>query len=286
MPRRTWERNAKPRNTVIDLHTGQPVQNKPIPIVCERIRYYRELLRIEQKELASRIGVTPNAVTNWEKGYTKPNVNILPDICKALHITLYQIYGMEDPTIRLTASEGSLIEDYRLLSPGHQMAIRNMTQTLLEVQDADRCPDILKLLFFEHQLAAGIGDPLEFEDTGIPIFVYANDFTRRADWVFTVNGDSMEPDYPDGCMVLVKRLGLDDTMLPGEVGAFMLDNETYIKEYQEDGLHSCNPEYPVMRFTEYESVYLIGHVVGILSRNDVAKEADVKKYSALHPEFE
>ena len=286
MPRRTFERKAEPRSNVVDLRTGEPVSTALKPIICERIRYYREQLRMEQKTLAAMVGVTPNAVTNWESGRTRPDVNLLPDICDALHITLYQLYALDDPTLKLTAAEGYLIEDYRLLSPGHRMAVRSLTQTLLQVQEAERCREIQKLLYFERQLAAGVGDPTEFEDDGIPIYVYADSLTRQADFVFTVNGDSMEPDYGDGCMVLVKRIDDTGDLESGDVGAFMIDNETFIKEYQPDGLHSYNPAYPVMRFAEYENVYLIGHVVGILSKSDIAKEDDVEKYSKLHPEFE
>ena len=96
----------------------------------------------------------------------------------------------------------------------------------------------------------------------------------------------MEPDYPDGCRVLVERISDSGELAPGDIGAFMIDNETYIKEYQPDGLLSRNPAYPVMRFSEYESVYLVGRVVGVLSKSDVAQPTDVEKYHELHPEFE
>ena len=87
-------------------------------------------------------------------------------------------------------------------------------------------------------------------------------------------------------MVLVKRISDSGDLAPGDIGAFMIGNETYIKEYQPDGLHSRNPAYPVMCFSEYESVYLIGHVISILNKEDVAREEDVERYAELHPEFE
>ena len=116
--------------------------------------------------------------------------------------------------------------------------------------------------------------------------MYDDSLTCRADCVFTVNGDSMEPDYPDGCMVLVKRISDSGELTPGDIGAFMIDNETYIKEYREDGLHSLNPKYDVMRFSDEESVYLIGRVIGVLSPESIATEADVKRYLAIHEDAE
>lgn len=286
MPKRSFDRSTTGESNIIDMRTGKTLSKDSKPVICERIRFYREQLGMEQKALAAMIGVTANAVSNWESGRARPDVNILPNICEALRITLYQLYALDDPSIKYTAAEELFMADYRQLTPGHQLAVRSMTNTLLQVQNAENCREIQKLLSFERQLAAGIGDPSEFEDEGVPMYVYANPLTRRADCVFTVNGDSMEPDYTNGCMVLVQRITDTGDLEPGNVGAFMIDNEMYIKEYQPDGLHSYNPAYPVMRFCEFENVYLIGQVVGILSKNDVAQQADVEKYIELHPDFE
>ena len=281
MPKRVFDRSTSYESCVIDMHTGKPVPAETKPMICDRIRHYREELGMEQKALATMVGVTANAVSNWERGRARPDVNLLPDICEALQITLYQLYGLDDPSVKYTAVE-DIIENYRQLTPGHQYALRAMAQNLLQVQQAEGCREIHKLTRFEHQLAAGIGDPNEFEDSGTPIYVYDDSLTCRADCVFTVNGDSMEPDYPDGCMVLVKRISDSGELTPGDIGAFMIDNETYIKEYREDGLHSLNPAYPVMRFSDFEHVYLIGRIIGVFSPESIATEADVKKYLQLH----
>ena len=286
MPKRVFDRSTSYESRVIDMHTGKPVPAETKPMICDRIRHYREELGMEQKALAAMVGVTANAVSNWERGRARPDVNLLPDICEALRITLYQLYGLDDPSVKYTTVEDAFMEDYRQLTPGHQYAVRAMAQNLLQVQQAEGRRKIHKLTRFEHQLAAGIGDPNEFEDSGTPIYVYDDSLTCRADCVFTVNGDSMEPDYPDGCMVLVKRISGSEELTPGDIGAFMIDNETYIKEYREDGLHSLNPKYDVMRFSDEESVYLIGRVIGVLDPENIATEADVKRYLAIHGDAE
>ena len=283
MPKRVFDRSTSYESRVIDMHTGKPVPAETKPMICDRIRHYREKLGMEQKALAAMVGVTANAVSNWERGRARPDVNLLPDICEALQITLYQLYGLDDPSVKYTAVEDTFIENYRQLTPGHQYALRAMAQNLLQVQQAEGCREIHKLTRFEHQLAAGIGDPSEFEDSGTPIYVYDASLTCRADCVFTVNGDSMEPDYPDGCMVLVKRISDSGELRSGDIGAFMIDNETYIKEYQPDGLHSLNPAYPVMRFSEFEHVYLTGQVIGVLNDENIAREEEVERYRDLHP---
>lgn len=286
MPKRVFDRSTSYESRVIDMHTGKPVPAETKPMICDRIRHYREKLGMEQKALAAMVGVTANAVSNWERGRARPDVNLLPNICEALQITLYQLYDLDDPSGSYSAAEERFMDDYRQLTSGNRYAVSVLTQTLLKVQQAESSRAIRKLTLFERPLAAGVGDPNEFEDSGVPIYVYDDSLTQRADCVFIVNGDSMEPDYPDGCRVLVERISDSGELAPGDIGAFMIDNETYIKEYQPDGLHSRNPSYPVMSFSEFEHVYLIGRVIGVLSKSDVAQPSDVEKYIELHPEFE
>ena len=284
MPRRSIERPAKGSGNVIDMKTGKAVERPALPVLCERIRFYRERAGMEQKTLARLIGVTGNAISNWENGRGRPDINLIPDICRALNVTMYDLFDMEDPGIRYSAGEQIFLDQYKQLSPGHRMAIDQMVDTLLKVQIAESVPLIRRLTFYQKSLAAGVGDPSEIDDEGQPIFLYASREVDRADCVFTVNGDSMEPEYHNGDMVLVSRIPDAPDLQLGEVGAFIVGNETYIKVYREEGLESLNPKYPIMHFHDAESVYLIGRVTGILDPKQVATAQDVDKFQMLHPE--
>ena len=284
MPRRSIERPAKGSGNVIDMKTGKAAERPALPVLCERIRFFRERAGMEQKTLAKLIGVTGNAVSNWENGRGRPDINLLPDICRALNVTMYDLFDMEDPGIRYSAGEQIFLDQYKQLSPGHRMAVDQMVDTLLKVQIAESVPLIRRLTFYQKSLAAGVGDPSEIDDEGQPIFLYASREVDRADCVFTVNGDSMEPEYHNGDMVLVSRIPDAPDLQLGEVGAFIVGNETYIKVYREEGLESLNPKYPIMHFHDAESVYLIGRVTGILDPKQVATAQDVDKFQMLHPE--
>ena len=284
MPRRSIERPAKGSGNVIDMKTGKAVEKPALPVLCERIRFFRERAGMEQKTLAKLIGVTGNAISNWENGRGRPDINLLPDICRALNVTMYDLFDMEDPGIRYSAGEQIFLDQYKQLSPGHRMAVDQMVDTLLKVQIAESVPLIRRLTFYQKSLAAGVGDPSEIDDEGQPIFLYASREVDRADCVFTVNGDSMEPEYHNGDIVLVSRIPDAPDLQLGEVGAFIVGNETYIKVYREEGLESLNPKYPIMHFHDAESVYLIGRVTGILDPKQVATAQDVDKFQMLHPE--
>ena len=283
MPRRSIERPAKGTSSITDVKSGKTVTAPAIPVLCERIRFFREKAGIEQKQLAKQIGITANAVSNWENGRGRPDINLLPDICRALDISMYDLFDIDDPARRYTKEEKALLEQYRALSAGHRMAVGQLIETLLTVQDAESCPLIRRLISYRKSLAAGFGDPTEFDGEGEPIWLYSSRDVDRADCVFTVNGDSMEPDYHDGDMVLVSRIPDAPDLQTGEVGAFIVGNETYIKVYDTDCLKSLNPGYPPLHFHEAESVYLIGRVLGILDPGMIAAPGDVEKYRLLHP---
>ena len=283
MPKRSFDLSANNTKGLINIMTGESMPQNTQQIICERIRHFRKALGYDQQELASRIGVTANAVSNWERERARPDINLLPKICDALGITLYDLYGLEGANAMLSSSELQLIDQYRRLSPGNRHAVSVLANTLLQVQSAERGRKVLKLINCERALAAGVGDPSEFEDAGEPIYLYDSILTSRADFVFRVNGDSMEPDYPHASRVLVERLPNNSDMRFGEVGAFISGNEAYIKVYEADGLHSLNKKYKPIHFEDGESVYLIGRVLGLLDENEIASQDDIDSYLMLNP---
>ncbi len=284
MARRKIDLSTSGEGNIVDIKSGKPVAIPVLPVICERIKHYRELMGMEQKALSRLIGVTPNAVSNWETGRSRPDVNLLPGICDALNITFYDLFSTPDPTIKYTARQQLLVDEFSSLSEGHKQAVENLVDTLSRVEAAENCPDLSILTYFSRQLAAGTGDPTEFIDEGEDIYVYSSPDVNQADCIFTVNGNSMEPYFHSGQDVLVQRIPSGPDLQYGEIGAFIIGNETYIKEYQEDGLHSLNPDYVTMHFSEFESVYLIGRVLGILDKASYASEADIARYQAVHGE--
>lgn len=285
MSRRKIERDVSPRSKVIDMKTGELTEQAPLPLICERIRYYRRLQGMEQKSFAEKIGAQPNTVSNWEKGRSRPDVSLLPVICDALGITLQQLFGLETPKDMLTDRENRLISQYRKLNAGDQYTVDTLVKTMLTVEQARKRQKshrkVYEMPLVDRTLAAGIGDPTEYEGISEPFYLYDVPWLDRADCVFKVNGDSMEPEYRSGDYVLVERIPDAPELTPGEIGAFAIGNELYIKEYQKDGLHSLNSKYPVMKFDEDTKVYLIGRVLSVVDKKDIATDDDVRLYQTV-----
>lgn len=282
-------RKKKEENTgkakIAPIGADKKSGEREISAVCRSIRRYRESIKMEQKELAKKLGVPASAVSNWETGFSKPNLNMLYPICEALDITLYELFDIDDPLHRQSDREQQLLSKYRGLSEGHKYAVDRLVESLERSEVIDDCPDITELVYFTRSLAAGIGDPNEFDDEGEPIFLYSSPEVEKADCVFSVNGNSMEPMFHDGDMVLVQRYPNCSEISDGEIGAFIIGNETYVKEYRSDGLHSLNKRYKTMKFNDDDSVYFIGKVIARLDESCVASQRDIDKYFSVHKEM-
>ncbi len=279
MPRKKIEPT---RNALMEINTNETVHKKEIPAICRRIRYYRELLGIEQKELGARLNVVGNAVSNWENGRARPDINLLPDLCDVLGITLYELFDIDDPLLRHTKREQYLLSRYRNLSDSNKYLVDNLINSMERLGMVSEIQDITEITLFDKPLAAGIGDPTEFDDTGEPLFLYNSVLTKKADCAFCVNGNSMEPTYSDGDIVLVQRFPRCSNPKPNDIGAFIVGNELYVKEYQKDGLYSHNKNFAPMHFSDNERVYFIGKVIGVVGEDDIASQEDVDKYFLMH----
>lgn len=78
-----------------------------------RIRQYRELRGLSQKELAEMINISNNRLSNWEQGINRPNADILASICKALEVSPSELLNIHLDTDNLTEQERRLITAYR-----------------------------------------------------------------------------------------------------------------------------------------------------------------------------
>lgn len=65
-------------------------------MVGKNIKHFRENKNITQEELAEKLCVTRQAVSNWETGKTEPDVDTLTKIASVLDVTVEElIYGFE-----------------------------------------------------------------------------------------------------------------------------------------------------------------------------------------------
>lgn len=84
--------------------------------ISKNITKYREDAGFSQRELAQQLGITPSRISNWEQGANCPTIDILFEVCRALHVSINDIYGVyPDSEMMLSYSEQQHIQKYRNL---------------------------------------------------------------------------------------------------------------------------------------------------------------------------
>lgn len=115
---------------------------------------------------------------------------------------------------------------------------------------------------YDLSVSAGTGVYLDdacAEEISIP----DNEKTRVADFALRINGNSMEPKFHDGDIVLVEDT---DAVEVGELGIFVLDGNGYFKKFGGDRLISLNEDYGDILLQGYSEIVCCGRVVGRLKK--------------------
>ena len=81
--------------------------------IGQRIRKFRELRNISQKDFAAKIGVSSSRVSNWEQGTHRPDVDILGAVCTALNVSPSELLDIHLSDEELNEHEHQLIMAYR-----------------------------------------------------------------------------------------------------------------------------------------------------------------------------
>ena len=58
----------------------------------------------------------------------------------------------------------------------------------------------------------------------------------------------------------------------------------FVKEYQPDGLHSHNPEYPVLHFSDGDDVRCVGRVLGVVDPDQYANDVELEMLEEIRHE--
>lgn len=115
---------------------------------------------------------------------------------------------------------------------------------------------------YDLPVSAGVGVFLDSAGTD-EIVIPDNERTKDADFALRISGNSMEPKYHDGDVLLVAN---SDSVEVGELGIFVLDGNGYFKIYGGDRLVSMNSTYGDILLRDFENISCVGRVVGKVKR--------------------
>lgn len=258
------------------LFPGKKQGGKPGIAFGNIIRNYRTKANLEQEQVGRACGLTGNTVSNWERGVSRPDLAVVPILCKTLSMPIEAFFEIPSRST-LSGNEQAVIEGYRSMTTPNKALLLKTVDAILESQEEARRENYKKtfchLVGHDVGLAAGFGAPVDDDPDAYPVFVRVSRDACCSDDIFPVNGESMEPDYPDGSSVFVERVD-PDALQYGDIIACMAAGVPYVKIYEKDGLHSINPAYDVIHVTDDDNVRVFGRVVGLVPDGDLATKAE------------
>ena len=229
-------------------------------VIGENIKRYRLQNGWTQQELGAKIGISKNAIGNYEKGFRSPKKDTMFDLANAFNISIDDLFP---PIQNDSSSNVSQIQSiYDELNPPRQVKVLNYAKMQLNEQE-NEVSEAIQLYsydYYDHPASAGTGQYLNdvrVERIELPVDI-------DADFVIPIKGDSMDPDYHDGDLVFIQTsVDLND----GVIGVFNYDGDAYIKQLVIDEdqayLHSLNPAYKDMPITPETDFRIIGEVVDL-----------------------
>lgn len=248
----------------------------------ERIKYAREEKGLLQNDLAKLIGVKSSGViSNWEKDLNKPDAEKIVKLCNVLDISasfLLDYYGKS--TFSFETQEVDHIKKYRSLDPYGQETVSYIldreVKRVSELADLkEKIPNILleaptnhtpvRYISYHQRTASAGNGQIVFEDMPVDrIEIPDIPKYKRVSYAIGVNGQSMEPLYNDGDILLIEPTCQIEA---GEIGIFIVDGEAFVKKLGEGELISLNKGYPNITLTEYSNC--MGRVVDKLHKAEL-----------------
>lgn len=229
----------------------------------QKIKSLREERFMTQDDLAEKMGTTRQTISRYESGSRKTNQDVLFQLAEIFNVSINTFFPNVENEVEITTI-------YNKLEPERQKKVYSFASEQLEEQNK-----VVQINSYKDKkyiqetlrgyLSAGTGEMLveDIEETiNIPAEIVPE---QHYDIVLKVNGDSMQPMFKDKEIVFVKKLDDYSQLRSGQIGAFIIDGESYLKKaYIEDDklrLVSLNGKYEDLLFREFNDIKVIGTVV-------------------------
>lgn len=247
-----------------------------------RIKEARENQGLTQTELGKIVGVTGSAITNYENETSHPKEPVMYKLIEALKVDANYLFQdcvkLPKEVNDVTLAEYEYIKKYRFISThspdgaGIVDTVLNSMYSLtkklkeqgelIQKTDTEASEKIIpmRIINYYYRIAsAGTGQIIFDMPPTKRIEIPNTPKYQKVDYAIGVNGNSMEPLYHDGDMLLVE---MTEDIEIGDIGIFRVDNESYVKKLGETELISLNPD--AKNIPLNESAGCMGKVVGKL----------------------
>ncbi len=257
----------------------------------DRIKKIKNERKITNDRLSELTGIPLGTLSKILAGISdSPKLVNIVAIADALGCTLdYIVSGVSENTNNYTLShdEIALIEKYRALDkhgaeltalvidkelertsnkkPADNGAVVIPRSTVAQKMNyMNAAGSLARRTIPVYRLPVSAGPGVYLDDSGTEeISIPDNEKTATCDFALRVSGNSMEPIYHNGDLILVEDC---DSVEVGELGIFVLDGDGYFKKFGGDRLISLNPEYADILIRSFSEAVCCGRVIGKLKK--------------------
>lgn len=211
-----------------------------------------------REALAQELGISKFTLRNYELEATEPGHTFLKLISDFFNVSVDYLMELTDEkevlhTFRLRSSEQDIVEKYRTLD-SHG---KDMVDTVLK-KEAERMAELenestaaitpMRVISYYQRIASAGNGQVIFTDMPVDrVEIPDKPEYKRVSYAIGVNGNSMEPIYYDGDILLVEPTY---DILEGEIGIFIVGNEAFVKKLGKEELISLNKGYDNIPLTE------------------------------------
>lgn len=212
------------------------------------LKNLREEINLSQQELADRLNVTRQTVSNYETNKRLPNKEMFEIIADFFNVDMDYLYGMSD-----------VKNKYQSLINNSNIDLASIPGIILPVK-MKKIPILGTIACGEPIFAEENYEGYFMLDANLPV----------ADFVLRAKGDSMiDADINEGDLVFFRRKSDVDN---GSIAAVIIEDEATLKKvYKNESnliLQPCNSNYApiVLSENDHKSIRILGEMVGVYSK--------------------
>lgn len=245
---------------------------------ADHVKALKSERSMTSEQLSSISGIPLGTLTKILSGATgEPKLSVALAIARAFDCPLGMLLdGEEHFSDTVGEDERRVLTKYRRLDEGGRELVEMvMDKEISRLESSESVPVIseaeeirmLTLPLYMLPVSAGPGTALDDNNYHETVEVRATRVSIGADYALRVSGNSMEPKFEDGDILLVKRQTAVDV---GDLGIFVADGEGYFKRYTGKYLRSYNPAYQDILISNFAEFRCCGKVIGRMRRRRVA----------------
>ncbi len=232
--------------------------------ISQRIFNILKEKKLKQKDLAAYTGISTSAISAWNKNNTNPAAESISTIADFLGVSIEYLLTGKEKSPSLPNDEQELLSYYKKLPEREQMKLIGRASALAEMYEEQVQRDSLitmttNLKVYDIAAGAGVSTPFSDDDNYTIREFPQTDVPTNATCGIYANGNSMEPKYPDGCLLWVRET---QEVNYGDIVIAILNGEPFFKILQQDGLYSINKAYKTIPVTENDTFSIFGKVLG------------------------